>query len=638
MAENPSYPAGGGGIRNSDGGVVIIDTNSLLTSNQAVYGGGIHSELGSTITINASSIGNNRAYRDGGGIYSEGVLDVDASMLSGNQASGGGAILNWKTGSVSISNNSRLEGNVANGGGAIENGSDLSCAICNATVTIDSNSALRNNRALFYGGAIWNFGSNSQVIIKNSRLENNEAYNPTDPSGLTYGGGIHNTDSATMSIEDGTMLTGNRASYGGGIHNEVSGIVTIGGESDISSNIASGDGGGIYNEGEVEVSKSKLTHNQARGGGAILNWASGVLEIEASALAFNQAGFGGAIQNGCRDESTPCGKVTTRNSTLSTNSGSSSGGAIANFSSGDVNIHDSTLSFNTAPTGSTIKNFTSVGTIHVNRSIVAYGRPGANCSGTVTSMGYNLESSNTCGFTAIGDKVNADPLLGPLSACGSTVVHPIPKRSPAANAIPAGFCAMTVDQCGTSWPQPQGGFCDIGAYEVAYPGQNVNNRLQQVSVAGNYTSPGPSGYVGTYTINATFANQSANTMQGLFFKTVNLQYVQPPTEGLVMLNADGTPKAVGSVVSVPASALGSDGVLTPGETFTVQFQIGLTRRFPFWFYVDAYGVVTPATGAVDPSTDRVMATSPAKSFAFDVQAQQLQVDQGSKSTAPVSSE
>ena len=155
MAEIPSFPAGGGGIRNSDGGVVTIDANSLLTSNQAVYGGGIHSELGNTVTIDASYLRNNRAYRDGGGIYNEGSLDVNASVLSGNQASGGGAILNWKTGSVSISDNSRLEGNVAGGGGAIENGCDSSSAVCNATVTIDNNSTLRKTTERFFMEALF---------------------------------------------------------------------------------------------------------------------------------------------------------------------------------------------------------------------------------------------------------------------------------------------------------------------------------------------------------------------------------------------------------------------------------------------------------------------------------------------------
>ena len=54
---------------------------------------------------------------------------------------------------------------------------------------------------------------------------------------------------------------------------------------------------------------------------------------------------------------------------------------------------------------------------------------------------------------------------------------------------------------------------------------------------------------------------------------------------------DGGPGGVGSILSVPPASLGSDGVLNPGESFTVDYEIGLERRRRFTFFVDAYGVV-----------------------------------------------
>jgi len=86
----------------------------------------------------------------------------------------------------------------------------------------------------------------------------------------------------------------------------------------------------------------------------------------------------------------------------------------------------------------------------------------ANCVGTLTSNGHNLDSGATCGFAASGDITDTDPLLGPLTEENGAWVHPLLEGSP---AIDAGACVagITTDQRGTS--RPQGDGCDIGAYE-----------------------------------------------------------------------------------------------------------------------------------------------------------------------------
>jgi len=43
---------------------------------------------------------------------------------------------------------------------------------------------------------------------------------------------------------------------------------------------------------------------------------------------------------------------------------------------------------------------------------------GGNCSGTLTSEGYNLSSDGTCNFNRPGDLNNHDPMLGPLQNNG----------------------------------------------------------------------------------------------------------------------------------------------------------------------------------------------------------------------------
>lgn len=91
---------------------------------------------------------------------------------------------------------------------------------------------------------------------------------------------------------------------------------------------------------------------------------------------------------------------------------------------------------------------------------------GGNCSGTITSLGYNLEFGNTCVFTATGDITSTNPLLGPLANNGGTTqTMALQAGSPAINRIPNG-----TNGCGTTITTDQRGFirvgpCDIGAFE-----------------------------------------------------------------------------------------------------------------------------------------------------------------------------
>jgi len=83
----------------------------------------------------------------------------------------------------------------------------------------------------------------------------------------------------------------------------------------------------------------------------------------------------------------------------------------------------------------------------------------------VTSLGYNLESANSCGFIAAGELFNTDPLLGPLqlNAPGSTETHGLPSGSPAIDAGSPDCPPPHTDQRGVA--RPKGDACDIGAFE-----------------------------------------------------------------------------------------------------------------------------------------------------------------------------
>jgi hypothetical protein len=148
------------------------------------------------------------------------------------------------------------------------------------------------------------------------------------------------------------------------------------------------------------------------------------------------------------------------NSTISGNTTNRGGGGLY-ASDGAITITYTTIASNTTSTGGDGIHQAG-GTVTLLDSIVAYN--GAdNCAGTLTSNGYNLDSGNTCGFSATGDITNTDPLLGPLADNGgATLTHALLDGSP---AIDQGICVagITTDQRGVS----RGSACDIGAFEVS---------------------------------------------------------------------------------------------------------------------------------------------------------------------------
>jgi hypothetical protein len=122
------------------------------------------------------------------------------------------------------------------------------------------------------------------------------------------------------------------------------------------------------------------------------------------------------------------------------------------------------------------------GTLTLTQSIVASNLLSRDCrhaSSTVTSTGYNLDSDTSCQLTDPTDLPGTDPLLGPLQDNGGgTLTHALLPGSPAIDTIPWGTngCGTTrySDQRWRARPQPAGGACDIGAYEVEVAGQPLS--------------------------------------------------------------------------------------------------------------------------------------------------------------------
>ena len=155
---------------------------------------------------------------------------------------------------------------------------------------------------------------------------------------LIYGGGIHNE--GTLNLEDST-ITNCISEYGGGIYN--TGTMTV---SRVTSekNNASASGGGIYNTNLLTIEDSTITNNSACWGGGIYNTGTMTVSrvINEKNIAHETAG---GIENN--------GLLTIEDSTI-TNNAAGSGGGI--YNTNILYVYGSTINNNRANNGGGIFN------------------------------------------------------------------------------------------------------------------------------------------------------------------------------------------------------------------------------------------------------------------------------------------
>lgn len=237
-------------------------------------------------------------------------------------------------------------------------------------------------------------------------------------------------------------ITSGAAGNGAGLLNN-GGTVTVD-SSEITSCTSSADGGAIYNQaaGTLTVINSTLTGNQALNGGGIYNALGAMVltntTITANTAAAASAGKGGGIYNNT-------GLVTLVNSTVYANTAAETDGGIHN-EGGTATLRNSLIAGSTAGSGPDI-------------------------GGAFVSEGYNLiQDAGTAVISgpATGDIYGQDPHTGLLRINGgSTRTLALLAGSPALNIIPSGTssCGTTLVTDQRSAVRPQGGGCDIGAYE-----------------------------------------------------------------------------------------------------------------------------------------------------------------------------
>jgi len=239
---------------------------------------------------------------------------------------------------------------------------------------------------------------------------------------------------------------------------------------DIIHGYASDYGGGIYNNGTLNITNSTFSGNNADDGsengdgGGIENFS--IMTVTNSTFSNNGAGYaGGAIDNGI-------GTSTVTNSTFSSNS-AEEGGGIANWDA--LTVTNSTFSGNSATSdGSGIENI--MGSMYLYNTILSNGLLSEDCynyddlGATIAGSSNNLIEINGSGAYACGTPaLTSDPNLGSLANNGgSTQTFALLTGSPAIDAGDNAICAAApvsnASQNGVT--RPQGLYCDVGSFEA----------------------------------------------------------------------------------------------------------------------------------------------------------------------------
>ncbi len=431
---------------------------------------------------------------DGGGACLVGNCSLRAAVLASNAAPGTNTI-NVPPGDYTLtvtgaSEDAAATGDldvlhgdvtiVGTGGAAMTTIHGSGDRIFDVPATGANPSALTLSGLTLTGGGAVRFGAAVEV---DTRTKLTLSHDVVTTNATTDGGRGAGVDYAPTDTGSGYEMV----VAGSTFSNNVTGGATLQGAS--GGAIAWVPAGGT---GALTVTDSTFTNNVATstrigqnafGGAIAADPGHGTVQIAGSAFTANSAtniqgtgGSGGAIW--FVPETDTDSALTVINSTFTANSaagsaGHGAGGAIQLENGAETaTLTNDTFSANTATgPGGALDNggrLTPSNTIFwANTS----GGAAGTCSHPVvatggTSGGYNIASDLTCGLGAAGDS-GADPhLLALADNGGPTQTMALGDASGALDKIPGSSCPA-VDQRGVV--RPQGGACDIGAFEAIAP-------------------------------------------------------------------------------------------------------------------------------------------------------------------------
>jgi predicted outer membrane repeat protein len=275
-----------------------------------------------------------------------------------------------------------------------------------------------------------------------------------------YGGGIRNQ--GTLELQD-CIVQNNSAPGGGGIFSDQS--ITIN-RCRINDNLATSfGGGGLYIQAPLTMVDTTIHANTvnshiALGGGMLLETETGeAVIIRRTTISENTDIVGGMIGGGGGIYLTADELAYFANVTISGNTTDFTGGGIVVAGAAGAYFQNSTIADNNSP-ASTVGGVLTYSETRFSNTIVAGNdsfQCGQNFGGTNLTVIRNISSDTSCGFTFKGDMQNTDPLLGPLQDNGGyTQTMALLTSSPAIDAGGNTICDFIyvggVDQRG--WPRP----------------------------------------------------------------------------------------------------------------------------------------------------------------------------------------
>jgi len=247
----------------------------------------------------------------------------------------------------------------------------------------------------------------------------------------------------------------------------------------LTSSTTDANGTIMQYSGSTTILRSTMHSNRARQGGAVY-MQDGLLDIRESTFTANSASSGGALY-------IAAGTLMVQNSTFDGNGANAVGGAIYSgvpAGEGALTLVHVTLSENIDDAGQNAIHVEpeSPEPVQIQNSIL-YATPDANGTlcrapeGGIQSDGYNIDTSDTCPFGAVGDQITTMGLPALADNGGPTQTRLPGAGSAARDKIPADACPLATDQRGTL--RPQLATCDVGAVE-AVPTEMTPEELTRV--------------------------------------------------------------------------------------------------------------------------------------------------------------
>lgn len=249
-------------LRVQDGANVIISGVTISGGHPAAAVGGGIDVITSTLLLTNSVVSNNSA-SNGGGVYNTGQLDVEYSIIRGNQA-------------------------ITNGGGLFSNSNDP--ARPGGHVLINHSQVLSNSTQAQEGAGIY-YQDDTPALgyldLEFSTVSGNQAV-----GAFGQGGGIYQL--LGSSVINGSSLRFNLGAEGGGLYAFNGALLVTASRIETNTTLANGSGGGInIQQGRLWLSGVVLRGNRADAGGGLAG-ADARLDVANSSFISNTA----AVQSG----------------------------------------------------------------------------------------------------------------------------------------------------------------------------------------------------------------------------------------------------------------------------------------------------------------------------------------------------